>query len=160
VTALVTDVVRAMAIDTGQVHLEFRMTADGPAVMEDGGPHTGRLPAGPDGELVRLRPVRAIVQLAMGLPVDLPADPAPTSFAAVVFFTGEVGEVVSVTGLADILRQRWVTDAKLAIRPGSRGRPLLSSGQRIGFARIVAPTPEERDEAIAAAPAALRVTVA
>jgi hypothetical protein len=152
-------VLRAARIRTGLVHLEFRLTAGGPAIME----FAVRTPGDFIRDLVAAAhgfdPYRAVVQLAMGLAPDLPATGDPASFPAVWFPTCAPGTVVEVTGLAAVRAHPLVRNAALDGRPGDVVWPLRPSVQRSGYVRIDAPSPSKRDRALAYAQEHLRIVI-
>jgi hypothetical protein len=150
-------VVQAARIRTGLVHLELRLTAGGPAIME----FAVRTPGDFILDLVAAAhgfdPYRAVVQLAMGLAPDLPATGDPASFPAVWFPTCAPGTVVEVSGLAAVRAHPLVRGAALDVRVGDVVWPLRSSAQRAGYVRVDAPSPSERDSALAYAQEHLRI---
>lgn len=148
VNDLADQVVRAARIRTGPVHLEFRLTAGGPAIME----FAVRTPGDFIFDLVaaahEFDPYRAVLQLAMGFASDLPTTADPASFPAVWFPTCAPGRVIEVTGLAAVRAHPLVRHAVLDVRAGDVIWPLRSSAQRPGHVRIDAPSPSERDRVL------------
>lgn len=153
-------VVRAAGVRTGLVHLEFRLTTSGPAIMEV----AVRTPGDFIFDLVAatydFNPYRAAVQLAMGEQPDLPSEPDPVSYAAAWFPICPPGTVAAVDGLDEVLALPHVTRAGLAVSVGDVVAPLSSSDQRAGYVLINAPSPDEREQALKAARELLRVTTA
>ncbi|MFF7026933.1 ATP-grasp domain-containing protein [Streptomyces albidoflavus] len=141
-------VLTAIGMRTGIVHLEFRLTDTGPAVMEV----AVRTPGDFLMELCSLTYdtdwFELVVRLATGM--DLPPAPeSPTRYAASHFVISDPGKVISTDGLPEVLAHPAVVDAAFKITPGDTVAPTSSSLQRTGHAIIAADTPEEREEALA-----------
>lgn len=158
VRALAADVVRSAGIRTGLVHLEFRLTARGPSIMEV----AVRTPGDFIFELVaasyRFSPYVAAVQLAMGMPPDLPATDEPLSFPAAWFPVCQPGTVTGISGLKEVMTHPMVTQAGVAVHVGDVVPPVRSSGQRAGYVLIDAPSPLERDQTLKTVQELLSIT--
>ncbi|MFI7468414.1 hypothetical protein [Nonomuraea sp. NPDC049646] len=122
-----------------------------------------RMPAGlPGGVLDTTRsimdPVRAAVQAAVGLPIELrPHPPRPVLWQ--VLTAGRAGELVSVSGAAAARALPGVAELVLLARPGQRVRPYRDVSDRLGWFVVHASGPAELDAAAAAVTRALRFEV-
>ncbi|MFI7421283.1 hypothetical protein [Nonomuraea sp. NPDC049684] len=122
-----------------------------------------RMPAGlPGGVLDTTRsimdPVRAAVQAAVGLPIELrPHPPRPVLWQ--VLTAGRAGELVSVSGAAAARALPGVAELVLLARPGQRVRPYRDVSDRLGRFVVHASGPAELDAAAAAVTRALRFEV-
>ncbi|MCY7341447.1 MAG: ATP-grasp domain-containing protein [Pseudonocardia sp.] len=156
--ALGREVVAAIGMRNGIVHLEFRLTADGPAVMEV----AVRTPGDQLMELLGLAYgldwFEAVVRLAMGL--DLPAAPArPVRHAASYLPVAPAGTVVAVEGLDAVRAHPGVVAVDVSVAPGDTVAPLRSSADRVGEVLLTAPDGDELQDALAAVRRALLVRV-
>ena len=156
--ALGRDVVAAIGMRDGIVHLEFRLTADGPAVMEV----AVRTPGDRLMELLGLAYgldwFEAVVRLAMGL--DLPAAPTrPLRHAAGYLPVAPAGTVVAVEGLDAVRAHPAVVTADVSVEPGQTVVPLRSSADRVGEVLLAASDGDELQDALAAVRRALHVRV-
>ncbi|MFD4668824.1 ATP-grasp domain-containing protein [Lentzea sp. NPDC058450] len=160
VRELAEGVVRAAGIRTGLVHLEFRLTASGPAIMEVAVRTPGDFLLDLLAATYRFDPYRAAVQLAMGETPDLPASAGPVSYAAAWFPICPPGTVVETSGLDEVRAHPMVVRADLAVKVGDVVAPLRSSDQRAGYVLIDAPSPEEREQTLKTVRELLLVTTA
>ncbi|MFF3596784.1 ATP-grasp domain-containing protein [Kitasatospora indigofera] len=148
VDALGESVIEAIGMRTGLVHLEFRMTASGPQVMEV----AVRTPGDYLMDLCSLAYgidwFEMVVRLAVGAQLPPPPE-APVWYAASHFVVSEPGVVVAVEGLDDVRAHPAVVDAGVSVAVGDRIGETSSSGQRTGFAVLSAASPEELEEALA-----------
>lgn len=158
VRALAADVVRGAGISTGLVHLEFRLTARGPAIMEFAVRTPGDLLLELVAATYRFNPYLAAVELAMGMRPALPATDAPLSFPAVWFPTCPPGTVTSVSGLREVIAHPMVRQAGVTVRAGDVVAPIRSSPQRPGYVLIDAPSARERDQTLSRVRELLRIT--
>lgn len=158
VKALAEGVVLAGGIQTAMVHLEFRVTAQGPSIMEVAVRTPGDFIADLLAASYGFSPFRAAVQLAMGMPPDLPNDSAPKSFPAAWFPVCRPGVITQISGLDQVTSHPMVTRAGLAARVGDVITPLESSDQRAGYVLIDAPSASERDQAMNEVRELLRIT--
>ncbi|MFB9205649.1 ATP-grasp domain-containing protein [Nonomuraea spiralis] len=143
----------------GPLNLDLIVTPDGRPYVIELGLRTGG--NGTD-DMVRLchgvDPVRAAVQAAVGLPIELrPHRPRPVLWR--VLTAGHEGELVSVTGAAAARALPQVAELVLLARPGQRVRPYRDVSDRLGWYVVHADTPEELDAAAAAVTRALRFEV-
>ncbi|MCT9008470.1 ATP-grasp domain-containing protein [Streptomyces rhizosphaerihabitans] len=137
VSELGTDVVEAMGMRTGIVHLEFRLTERGPAVMEV----AVRTPGDRLMDLLALAYdvdwYEMVVRMALGM--ELPEPPrGPVRYAASYLPTGNTGVVTAVEGFDSILAHPCVVDAEVTVGPGDVIAPARSSGERVGQVVLVA----------------------
>lgn len=160
VRELTEGVVRSAGVRTGLVHLEFRLTERGPAIMEVAVRTPGDFILDLVAASYRFDPYRAAVQLAMGVPPELPASPEPVSYAAAWFPICAPGTVVDISGLDEVKAHPMVTRAGLAVSVGDVVAPLRSSDQRAGFVLVDAPSPEDREQTLKTVRELLRVTTA
>ncbi|MEU2049849.1 DabC, partial [Streptomyces albidoflavus] len=130
------------------VHLEFRLTRSGPAVMEV----AVRTPGDYLMELCSLTYgidwFEMVVRLTTGMELP-PAPEGPVRYAASHFVISDPGQVVAVDGLEEVLAHPAVEDAAFKVAVGDVVPRTSSSLQRTGYAVLAADSPEEREEAIA-----------
>ncbi|MER6028209.1 ATP-grasp domain-containing protein [Streptomyces sp. NPDC001851] len=144
---------RAVGFDFGAAHVELRLAAGGPRLIE--------INCRPAGDRIT-----RLVALATG--VDIPAElvamylapgdadplPAPGHHraAAIAFLPAVEGVVTAVTGADEAARLPGVLDVGVYVEPGARVRPLPNNTARYGHVVAVAPTgPEALRRARAAA---------
>lgn len=149
--ALVADTARgvlsAIGMRTGIVHLEFRMTSSGPAVMEV----AVRTPGDYIMELCSLAYGIDWHEMVVRLATDaeLPPPPqGPVRYAASVFVVSDPGLVVAVDGLDTVRSHPAVVDAAAKVSVGDTVGRTYSSLQRTGYAVLCADSPAELEEAI------------
>ncbi|MEU5765523.1 ATP-grasp domain-containing protein [Streptomyces asoensis] len=147
VAALGRSVIDAIGMRTGIVHLEFRMTDAGPAVMEV----AVRTPGDYIMELCSLAYGidwhEMVVRLATG--TELPPPPrGPVRHAASLFVISDPGLVIAVDGLDEVRRHPAVVDAAVKVAVGDTVGRTSSSLQRTAYAVLAADSPEELEEAI------------
>ncbi|WP_370415636.1 ATP-grasp domain-containing protein [Streptomyces fradiae] len=157
VDALGESAIEAIGMRTGLVHLEFRMTATGPQVMEV----AVRTPGDYLMDLCSLAYgidwFEMVVRLAVGAQLPPPPE-APVRHAASHFIVSEPGVVVAVEGLDEVREHPAVVDAGVSVAVGDRIGETSSSGQRTGFAVLSAASPEELEEALAHVRRTLTIT--
>lgn len=151
-------VVAAIDMRSGIVHLEYRRTAAGPAVMEV----AVRTPGDRLMELLGITYAvdwfECVLRLAVGL--DLPTAPsAPTGCAASYLPIAPAGTVLTVTGLDTVRAHPRVVATDVTVAPGQRVAPLRSSADRLGEVLLSAPGHAELDAALTEVRDALRVEV-
>jgi biotin carboxylase len=141
---------------TGLVHLEFRITASGPVLIEV----AVRTPGGFILDAITLAygtdMHEAAVRLALGAEPDSLPD-SPRAYAACWWLQAEPGRVVEVHGLAEVRKHPAVAHADVFRRPGDVVAPLRSSADRAGYVLLAAPDPQAREAAIAETRALLHV---
>ena len=157
VDALAEAVIGALGMRTGVVHLEFRMAATGPVIMEV----AVRTPGDFLMDLISMtygfNSYRVGVQLALGLPVDLPLTAQPVSQPGIWYPLCPPGEVVRIEGLDEVETHPGVVRVALKVKPGDRVQPIVSSGTRIGCVLVTGDTAQERDEVMRATRQRLRI---
>jgi biotin carboxylase len=147
VTSLGTAVLAALGMRTGLVHLEFRLTPGGSAVMEV----AVRTPG--DGLMDLLGLCYAVdwyelvVRAALGLPLP-PVPLGPIRYAASYLPSAPEGIVTAVEGLDGILARPNVVDASVTVSPGDTVRPARSSGERAGQVLLAAGNRAELEAAL------------
>lgn len=140
-------VIGALGMRTGVVHLEFRLATDGPTVMEV----AVRTPGDHLMELLGLTYgidwFEALARLTMSLP--LPEAPAgPVAFAASYFPSAPTGVVTEVAGLDAVLAHPAVVRAELTKQPGEVVAPTALGADRVGYVLLAADRPEKIEEAL------------
>lgn len=140
-------VLSAIGMRTGIVHLEFRLTSSGPAVMEV----AVRTPGDYIMELCSLAYGidwhEMVVRLATG--TELPPPPeGPVRYAASLFVVSDPGQVIAVDGLDAVRSNPAVVDAAFKVAVGDTVGRTSSSLQRTAYAVLAADSPEELEEAV------------
>ncbi|MDS1272587.1 ATP-grasp domain-containing protein [Lipingzhangella sp. LS1_29] len=142
VTDLGTAVLNAIGMRTGLIHLEFRLTPGGPAVIEVAVRTPGDCLMDLLGLAYGLDWFELVIRAAMGW--ELPSPPqAPLRIAASYLPSAPSGTVVAIEGLAEVLAQPNVVTAEVSVSPGDRIAPLKSSNERVGQVVLAADAPEE-----------------
>jgi biotin carboxylase len=142
----------------GAAHLEFRLTATGPVLIEinarTGGDH---IPA-----LVEHALGIPLLDRAVGLFTGTPAELAPTrsAGAAIRFLVGAPGRVAAIDGRDNALRIPGVIDVQLVVKPGDVIRRARNSHDRLGFVLATAASSAEAAAAAEAGLAQLAITYA
>lgn len=155
---LTSGVLRAVGMRTGLVHLEFRMSADGPRVMETAVRTPGDYLPDAIGLTYGFDLYEAVVRLSLGLPLpELPR--RPVSYAATVFPTARPGTITGITGVDQVMDHPAVVRVRLRKQVGDKVRLLTSSEQRMGHVLVAAGSPDERDDAVRFVRETLRVEV-
>ncbi|MGC7101289.1 ATP-grasp domain-containing protein [Amycolatopsis lurida] len=149
VDGLARGVVGALGVRSGIVHLEFILTEDGPVVIEV----AVRTPGDCLMDVLALTygfdPYEAVVSIAMGEPVDLPA--APVAHGAIWFPEASPGTVTAIEGADVLAGHPHVARVRLLKSAGDTVAGLVSSAQRVGYLLFRAPTAAELDTAMAEA---------
>jgi biotin carboxylase len=149
-----TSVLRAIGMRTGLVHLEFRMSAAGPTVMEIAVRTPGDHLMDLLGLTYELDWFELVVRAALGEP--LPAAPTgPVRYAASYLPVAPAGTVIAVNGLHEVRAHPAVVDAGISVAPGGQVAAARSSNQRVGHVILAA---DDRVE-LAAALAEIRSTL-
>jgi biotin carboxylase len=152
-------VVAALRMRTGIVHLEFRLTPEGPAIIEV----AVRTPGDYIMDVMALTydfdPYELLISMAVDLPVAVPAPSRPAAYGASWFPRAPAGRVARIDGVEALAAHRHVTEVKLRISPGHVVAPLLSSAQRVGHVLFRAPTPDALEDAMAEARRTLAIDV-
>ncbi|MFI6849122.1 pyridoxal-phosphate dependent enzyme [Kitasatospora sp. NBC_00085] len=149
---------KAVGFERGPAHVELRLTADGPAVIEI----NGRLAGGMIPELIR--PATGIdlleqqIRAAAGLPLNLSADHA--SRAGLRFLTApRPGRLTGVDGVRQAERVPGVERVLVGATPGREVRPPRSAYDRLGHVIAVGSSPQEVGRALAEATGLIEVAV-
>ncbi|MFJ5016415.1 ATP-grasp domain-containing protein [Streptomyces griseoluteus] len=158
VRELTSGVLHALGMETGLVHLEFRMSPTGPVLMEVAVRTPGDYLPDAIGLTFGFDLYEAMVLLSVGLP--LPALPErPVSHAATVFLTAAPGTVTGIGGLDEVRAHPAVVRVRPRKGVGDTVQPLTSSGRRLGHVLVDAGSPTERDDAVKFVRETLRFTV-
>lgn len=135
------DAVRAVGFDFGAAHVELRLAADGPRLIE--------INCRPAGDRIT-----RLVELAtgVGIPAELvalhlpgwtPPRPAAKGAAAIAFLPATAGTVTEVSGEDAARRLEGVADVSLYVAPGDGGVPVADNSARHGHVVATAPTGRE-----------------
>ena len=145
--ALGAAVVAALGMSTGLVHLEFRLSPDGPMVMEVAVRTPGDYLMDLLGLTYGVDWFELAVRAALGRP--LPPPPAgPERYAASYLPVAPAGVVTAVSGLDEILAHPCVVSAGVSVAPGDLVAPARSSSQRVGQVVLAADDRKELDAAL------------
>ncbi|WP_222928309.1 ATP-grasp domain-containing protein [Cellulomonas telluris] len=147
VGALARGVLDGLGMVTGLVHLELCLTRSGPAVIEVAVRTPGDFIMDLLGLTYGTDWFELVVRAALGRPLP-PVPVAPAAYAASWFATPE-GRVIAVDGVEAVGAQPHVVEVEITCRPGDVVGPVRSSGDRSGHVVVCAPTPQERDAALA-----------
>ncbi|WP_369171303.1 ATP-grasp domain-containing protein [Streptomyces sp. R28] len=138
VCELGTAVLGALGMDTGIVHLEFRLTSRGPAVMEVAVRTPGDRLMDLLGLAYGIDWYEMVVRLALGR--ELPPPPAaPRRRTASYLPSARPGTVTAIRGLDEVLAHPCVVEAELTVAPGDTVAQARSSGERVGHVVLSAP---------------------
>lgn len=157
VDALTSGVLAAIAMQTGVVHLEFRVARTGPVIMEVAVRTPGDYLLDLISATYGFDPYLVGVQLALGLPLDLPLPRVPAAYAAIWYPMCPPGQIRAIDGLTEVAAHPAVRRVFLKVAVGDVVPPIESSGQRPGHVLIVGKTPWERDAAVDAVRERLRI---
>ncbi|MET8727178.1 ATP-grasp domain-containing protein [Streptomyces parvus] len=110
---------RAVGIDTGAVHTEFRIPSDGtPRILET----AARLGGGPVYQSVLLSTgvdmVAAVLDVASGRTPDLHPQPTPTPAGFYLFFAEKAGRISAISGVEEASRNPCVHELSLYRKVG------------------------------------------
>lgn len=140
-------VLAALGMRTGIVHLEFRLAADGPTLMEIAVRTPGDYLMDLLGLTYGVDWFEMVVRLAMALPLPQPP-PGPVAYAASYLPVAPPGILVEVQGMAAIEAHPAFVTAGLWKNPGDVVPPTTWSADRAGYVIVSAETPALRDEAL------------
>ncbi|MEV7601399.1 pyridoxal-phosphate dependent enzyme [Kitasatospora sp. NPDC089797] len=148
----------AVGLERGPAHVELRLTAEGPAVIEI----NARLAGGMIPELIR--PATGIdlldrqIRAAAGLPVDL--TPERSRSAGIRFLVAaEEGRLAAVDGVERAAAVPGVERVTVTAVPGRPVRPVREAYDRLGHVIAVGEGPEQVGAALDAAMGELTVVV-
>jgi biotin carboxylase len=150
--------VGAIGFDTGVLHAEWIVTADGPALVEC----AGRAPGDFIVDLVDAAYGNHLGALLVDIASGRTARVAPRAgrAAAVRFGTAPPGTVLAIDGVEAARAMPGVVHADVVVGPGHRVGELTSSWDRLGEVIATGATPAEAAARAAAALDAIRVEVA
>ncbi|GGQ69994.1 ATP-grasp domain-containing protein [Couchioplanes azureus] len=140
-------VLEALGMRSGVVHLEYRLAADGPTLMEVAVRTPGDYLMDLLGLTYGIDWFEMAVRLAMSMPLPEPPT-GPVGYAASYLPVAPPGVVVAVDGLDEVRAHPSVVTAGLWKQPGDVVPPTPSSADRFGHVVVRADTPEGRDEAL------------
>lgn len=156
VAGLGADVLEAMGMDTGIVHLEFRLTRSGPAVMEVAVRTPGDRLMDLLGTAYGIDWYETVLRMALGR--ELPEPPTVLCRTASYLPSAPPGTVTEVQGLAEVLVHPCVVEAEVGVVPGDVVAPLRSSAGRVGQVLLRAPDARTLEAALDDVRGTLRVT--
>jgi biotin carboxylase len=143
---LATRVLTALGMRTGLVHLEFRLAAAGPTLMEVAVRTPGDYLMDILGLTYGVDWFELVVRAALSLP--LPDPPAPVRYAASYLPVAAPGVVTEIRGLAEVMAHPCVVRAAMKVTEGQAVAPLRSSGQRVGHVLLAADSRQELETAL------------
>jgi biotin carboxylase len=147
VDELTARVLSGLEMDTGIVHLEFRMASAGPTLMEVAVRTPGDFLMDLLGLTYGVDWFELVVRAALSLP--LPAAPAtPVRYAASYLPIAKPGVVREIRGLDQVNAHPCTVHSALLVEQGDSVAPLQSSAQRVGHVVMAADTPAELDDAL------------
>ncbi|MFE9762977.1 ATP-grasp domain-containing protein [Streptomyces sp. NPDC005808] len=149
-------VLDAMGMDTGIVHLEFRLTPSGPAVMEVAVRTPGDRLMDLLGMTYGIDWYEMVIRLALGR--ELPQPPAALCRTASYLPSARPGTVAEVRGLVEVLDHPCVVEAEVGVAPGDAVAPLRSSAGRVGHVLLKAPDARTLEAALDDVRRTLQVT--
>ncbi len=148
VDVLTCAVLGGLRMRTGLVHLEFRLPAEGPTLMEV----AVRMPGDYLMDLLGLTHGLDWFELTVraALSLELPQAPAePVRYAASYLPVSPPGVVTEIAGLDEIKAHPCVVQAGAKLAVGDEVAPLRSSAQRVGHVVLAAASPQELERALA-----------
>jgi len=135
--------IEALGIDRGTAHLEFSWTGNSLMLFELGARCGGG--ATPEPIVRYLTGVNLIAEQAKAI-ANLPSCPVPSAerrSCVYRFLTPAAGEVKSIRGWNEILKNPTVLDAHLEVRVGDIVRPVRCGGDRAGYLVVAGTTRED-----------------
>jgi biotin carboxylase len=142
------EVVSALGMRTGLVHLEFRLAQHGPTIMEVAVRTPGDFILDALGITYGFDWFEIAVRLAVGLPLPAPPDQRVVAHAASVFLTARPGTVAAVRGLQSVRADPRVVAAQVDVTVGDVLSGTTSSAARVGWALLRAPDPAELESVL------------
>jgi len=144
-----TDAVRAVGFDLGLAHVEVKLGADGPKLIEVNPRPAGDMITELVDRSLDVSCLELVVRQYLGERVDFELSPAPARGAAIRFLTADPGRVVGVGGAERAAAVPGVCEAAISLQLGDLVGPLLRNEDRAGHvlavgadARIAARTAE------------------
>jgi cysteine synthase len=142
---------RATGFGLGLAHVELKVTADGPMLIEiNPRPAGGKITELVDRGL-GISCLELVVRQYLGESVGKGLRTAPAAGTAIRYLTGAPGRVESVTGTAAAAQMPGVIEAVVSVRPGDEVRAPRRNGDRIGHVLAVAADSYQADRIAAAA---------
>lgn len=147
VDELTSAVLGGLRMRTGLVHLEFRLAAEGPTLMEVAVRMPGDYLMNVLGLTHGVDWFELAVRAAMGL--ELPDAPAsPVRYAASYLPVSPPGVITEIAGLEEVKAHPCVVQAGAKFAVGDEVAPLRSSAQRVGHVLLAAGSPSELEDAL------------
>lgn len=147
IDALGARVLAAISMRTGVVHLELRMTAHGPSVLEI----AVRMPGDRLMELMEFTYGQNWYDLLVlaALDRELPElDREPSGYAASYLVPTAGGTVTEIRGVDEVRAHPCVVRADVMVAPGTQVPATTSSLERVGGVLLSAPTRDELEDAL------------
>lgn len=142
---------RATGFALGLAHVELKVTADGPMLIEiNPRPAGGKITELIDRSL-GISCLELVVRQYLGESVGKGLRIAPVAGAAIRYLTGVPGRVDSITGTAAAAAMPGVVEAVVSVQPGEEVGAACRNGDRIGHVLAVAGDPYQADRIAAAA---------
>jgi cysteine synthase/formate-dependent phosphoribosylglycinamide formyltransferase (GAR transformylase) len=138
---LAVDALRAVGFDLGMAHVEIKVTASGPKLIEiNPRPAGGKITYLVDRAL-GIRSLELVARQYLGQPLPAEVLPArPVGGAAIRYLTAPPGRVVSISGQERAAALPGVWEVVLKPKPGDVLRELRRNGDRSGHVLVVAET--------------------
>ncbi len=156
IESMLRDVVDALRIRSGMVHLEYRHTDDGPAVIEVAVRTAGDTLM----DLMRhawdVDPYAVVVDLALGIPPQVRPRAVPLH-AATWYMTVPDGVVTSVEGVEEARGLRGTEACDVWVPLGTDVHNGGSSFDRVGLALVVGTSPEQLEERLSTLRSTVRI---
>jgi cysteine synthase/biotin carboxylase len=149
---------KVVGVDRGAVHVEVKLTAAGPAIVEI----NARLAGGMIPELIRLATgidlLEQHLRAAAGRPVRL--EPLRHRYAGIRFLISPgSGTLIGVTGLDRAQHVSGVEQAAVTVAPGKTVGPVRDAYDRLGYVIAVGTTPADVARALDEATAQVDIVV-
>lgn len=138
---LAVDALRAVGFDLGMAHVEIKVTASGPKLIEiNPRPAGGKITYLVDRAL-GIRSLELVTRQYLGRPLPEKVVPdKPVAGTAIRYLTASPGRVVSVGGRDRAAALPGVEEVVLKPKPGDEVRELRRNGDRAGHVLVVAET--------------------
>lgn len=138
---LAVDALRAVGFDLGMAHVEIKVTASGPKLIEiNPRPAGGKITYLVDRAL-GIRSLELVTRQYLGQPLPARVLPEkPVGGTAIRYLTAQPGRVVSIGGQERAAALPGVEEVVLKPKPGDEIRELRRNGDRAGHVLVVAET--------------------